>query len=273
MEACSLEELKEHFEAKIERLTRCMDLAAEVIGLGAPVTKCREQLIAVNSELCLAESAVGQLREHVKIQRQQVEEAKVAMENELVNHVKYTVTHLPDRLPSLQKPQQNSNQVEQSNHRIPLIPRQASNHDINHERPPSATDKKSTGFKKQHYVPQMEILTIDEFNSVPKYMKGRLSYNIINSMVDGINLTLTTKYDLMHKVPSKLTEAKRKKYHKFKEQENKNTKGVFFFIDDDFKNYSKLKYDNTARSIITILRHVGRLREIRGGGVTRFAVI
>ena len=48
-----------------------------MIGLGAPVAECREQLVAINSELCLAESAVGQLREHVKVKRQELKEAKV----------------------------------------------------------------------------------------------------------------------------------------------------------------------------------------------------
>ena len=58
-------------------------------------------------------------------------------------------------------------------------------------------------------------------------MKGRLTYNSVNNMVDGINLTLTTKYDLMHNKPSKLSGAKAKKYYQYKEQENKNTKGGF----------------------------------------------
>ena len=52
-------------------------LIITVIGLGAPEAECREQLIAINSELCLAESAVGQLREHLIIQRKELETAKV----------------------------------------------------------------------------------------------------------------------------------------------------------------------------------------------------
>lgn len=58
-------------------------------------------------------------------------------------------------------------------------------------------------------------------------MKGRLSYDNINSMIDGINLTVTSKYAIMHKSPKTLSDFKRKKYHKYKEQENKNTKGGF----------------------------------------------
>lgn len=48
--------------------------------------------------------------------------------------------------------------------------------------------------------------------------------------------------------------------------------GLYFIVEADIKDFSNLKLDGVARSIFTILRHVGRLREIRGGGVTRLVV-
>lgn len=50
------------------------------------------------------------------------------------------------------------------------------------------------------------------------------------------------------------------------------TTGEYFFIDDDLKTYSLLKMDSTGRAILTMLRHCGRLREVRGKKLLRYVL-
>ena len=51
-----------------------------------------------------------------------------------------------------------------------------------------------------------------------------------------------------------------------------STTGEYFFIDDDLKAYSQLKMDSTGRAILTMLRHCGRIREVRGNKLLRYVL-
>lgn len=49
--------------------------------------------------------------------------------------------------------------------------------------------------------------------------------------------------------------------------------GEHFIVDGDIKEFTHFKMDSVGRSVLTILRHVGRIKEIRGGKLTRYACI
>lgn len=49
--------------------------------------------------------------------------------------------------------------------------------------------------------------------------------------------------------------------------------GEHFIVDGDIKEFTNFKMDSVGRSVLTILRHVGRIKEIRGGKLTRYACI
>jgi len=48
--------------------------------------------------------------------------------------------------------------------------------------------------------------------------------------------------------------------------------GLHFIVDSDIANLTRFNLDRAGRSILVILRHCGRLREVRGGGVTRYCI-
>lgn len=56
-------------------------------------------------------------------------------------------------------------------------------------------------------------------------MKGRLTYNKINSVIDEINKTFEIKYKLLRQKKSTLPEKKKQIYKAYKEQENAQTQG------------------------------------------------
>lgn len=55
-------------------------------------------------------------------------------------------------------------------------------------------------------------LSLAEFEQIPKYMKGRLTIDKLNSMVDLLNQLYAEKYAIMTQNPSKLPHEHRQKY-------------------------------------------------------------
>lgn len=49
--------------------------------------------------------------------------------------------------------------------------------------------------------------------------------------------------------------------------------GCYFIVDVDIKEHGGTKIDKVANSILTILRHCGRIKEVRGGQLTRYVYI
>ncbi|WAR00792.1 SKA1-like protein [Mya arenaria] len=47
----------------------------------------------------------------------------------------------------------------------------------------------------------------------------------------------------------------------------------YFIVDEDIKLHGKMKIDKTAQSTLAILRHCGRVREVRGGRLARYVYI
>ncbi|XP_048732035.2 spindle and kinetochore-associated protein 1-like isoform X2 [Ostrea edulis] len=126
---------------------------------------------------------------------------------------------------------------------------------------------------KEVYIPTLVYITVEEFKRVPKYMKGRMNYNQMNTAIDELNKAFSEKYRILGMKRITLNDQNRKRYEKYKEQESKDTKGEHFIVDTDIKEYTNFKLDSVGRSVLTILRHCGRTKEIRGGGLTRYACI
>ncbi|XP_022091277.1 spindle and kinetochore-associated protein 1-like [Acanthaster planci] len=277
MDASNLDELKEKFEVKIEGLTRCINLSSAVLTPDGLDENCKKQLVAIHTELCLVESLIGQMRDLVDLEKQHLQRAQVLkskMEDQ-AEHIQYIESHIPDRLPGRDL---KAFTAVQSKSRAPLevVENNKGNHG-NHgtQRKPCSKDNDviKDAKKKKASIPTMEFVTVEEFEGVPKYMKGRLNYETINTAVEIINIAIRTRYSLLQKPRNTLSEMSLKKVRQLREQENKDTKGVYFFTEEDFKSSSNGRCSTTARSIFTILRHCGRLREIRSSGLTRYALV
>ncbi|XP_053264461.1 spindle and kinetochore-associated protein 1 isoform X1 [Podarcis raffonei] len=126
--------------------------------------------------------------------------------------------------------------------------------------------------KEPRCIKQAALLTEEEFESIPAYMRGRLTYNQVNAVLQEINKAVVSKYKIMHQSPKTMSGAVRNLFFRFKEEETKNTKGHFFIVEADVEEFTQLKADKRFHSILTILRHCQRLREIRGSRLVRYAI-
>lgn len=129
--------------------------------------------------------------------------------------------------------------------------------------------------KKPLQIPFISILTMQEFDAIPKYMKGRLQYEGINSAIDEFNAVISDKYQFLRKgFQAMASIGEKKRFKEMKCLENKETKGAYFIVADDLRSASTLKTEGQRRNIFSILRHFRRIREIRAPGqILRYAIV
>lgn len=49
--------------------------------------------------------------------------------------------------------------------------------------------------------------------------------------------------------------------------------GQYFVVEDDIREFTQMKVDKRFQGILNMLRHCQRLRELRGGGLTRYMLL
>uniref|UniRef100_Q96BD8-2 Isoform 2 of SKA complex subunit 1 n=1 Tax=Homo sapiens TaxID=9606 RepID=Q96BD8-2 len=104
------------------------------------------------------------------------------------------------------------------------------------------------------------------------YMKSRLTYNQINDVIKEINKAVISKYKILHQPKKSMNSVTRNLYHRFIDEETKDTKGRYFIVEADIKEFTTLKADKKFHVLLNILRHCRRLSEVRGGGLTRYVI-
>ncbi|XP_077989027.1 SKA complex subunit 1-like [Glandiceps talaboti] len=262
MESTTLMELGEHFNAKVEGIRKCIQLRGCVNEVN-----CQHLLQSVDLELIAAEDLVSQMKLVIGNEKQKLQEAQELMQQykDLSTNIEYMSTHLPSRLPGKQTASHTGHQkaILQSSQTLSRLENRPVEEGV-------ITAKQNK--RKPIYIAKMDYLTMDEFELVPKYMKGRMSYDLVNNVVDGINKVVEYKYKIVAQPRSTVGENNMKKRKEWKKQQTKDSQGLQFFIDDDYRKYSGLKLDKATNQILTILRHCGRHKEIRGGGVTRYCL-
>ncbi|EZA60153.1 Spindle and kinetochore-associated protein [Ooceraea biroi] len=115
-----------------------------------------------------------------------------------------------------------------------------------------------------HTIP---LITVEEFNKLPKYIIGRQTLDTINSLISAINQMLIAKYTIL----SLGKAAAQKKgeinlYLQYKKQElcvQEKNEYLYFFTAEDYYAQTKTKLDKTKLNLITALRHCKRLREYK----------
>ncbi|XP_026288753.1 spindle and kinetochore-associated protein 1-like [Frankliniella occidentalis] len=122
-------------------------------------------------------------------------------------------------------------------------------------------------------IPEVLFLTLDEFEKTPKYLRGRVTYEKINGFIEVFNKVLTSKYAVFKKKKSTLKKKDADLWNAYFKQELKETKGLYFCVADDFKNLNGCVLDKASLNMLTILRHCGRIRELRTGGILRYVAV
>ncbi|KAG0577204.1 hypothetical protein KC19_5G138900 [Ceratodon purpureus] len=119
--------------------------------------------------------------------------------------------------------------------------------------------------KKGKEPPPRWYVSMDELTSLSSYMRGRLTLDKLNTAVDEMATFATGNAKLLSAPRQKLGE---KGWNRVLELRDiavaENVKGKHFFLESDLKG-EILKLDHTGKAVLTVLRHLGRINEVRCG--------
>ena len=118
--------------------------------------------------------------------------------------------------------------------------------------------------------PQMALVTEAELGSAPSYMKSRLDVSKVNAALMEFQKALGAKYAILHTPASQLrtlAESDRKRHSVYKSLQTDEVRGMYFISEEDLKSVHAIKNDATGKNLIAVLRHVGRIKEFKHGGM------
>lgn len=252
--ASDLEQLCSYVNEKIGNIKKILSIRSlgQAPALKTTLSKIGDEIITVNELLNKFELEILYQEQTNK----SLKELCASLEDDFkdVEHLK---EHIPSYLPQVTATQSLVNQSDPD----PKEPVEAEE-PVLAKKPP----------KEQKVIKEMHFITTDEFNGVPAYMKSRLTYCQINDVIKEINKAVVSKYKIMHHPKASMNSAKRNLYQRFINEETKDTKGRYFIVEADIKEFTALKADKRLYVILNILRHCQRLSEVRGGGLTRYVL-
>ncbi|XP_026522065.1 spindle and kinetochore-associated protein 1 [Notechis scutatus] len=143
---------------------------------------------------------------------------------------------------------------------------------LKEKEPCKAEENKPAKKSAKKCIREAPFITDEEFESIPSYMKGRLTCSHVNAVITEINKAVASKYSIMRQPLKSLVNTTRNLYFRFQEEETKDTKGEYFIVEADIEEFTQLKADKRFHNILTILRHCHRVREIRGSRLVRYAI-
>lgn len=116
----------------------------------------------------------------------------------------------------------------------------------------------------------------DDLESVPRYMRSRLTHAQLVETVNVFNESLQSKYKIMNMPRSQQGTRARQKFEEWRKQETFETQqeGLSFVTKEDVHDLAKknnLDF-NTVKISLQVLRYCGGLRLHGEGGVNRFIV-
>lgn len=127
----------------------------------------------------------------------------------------------------------------------------------------------SSGSSTAAAAPPKWFVTADELSRVPAYMKGRLTLEKVNAALEEV----VSHAALCHKQMGLVSrnqlnrvaaEERRRLHDLYHGVESKEAaKGRFWFVETDLRSGTAIRMDKTGKSILMLLRHLGRLQEVR----------
>lgn len=275
MESDSLMALMNHFCEKLDGIRFMVDLKTnkKMCEDDEDEITCQEHIEDLAEEIDGLSGTLKDIKSALKYRQTKVNELKALTETIDVGCLQHMVDNLPTHLPKPVKPDppQQNKCCEDEITAAPV--RRTSSSEDKENNPKKRGPSRGRRPAKNVYIPTLVYITVEEFEGVPKYMKGRMNYSQVNTAIDELNKAFSEKYKVLGMKRTTLNDLNKKRYERYKEQESKDTKGEHFIVDGDIKEFTNFKMDSVGRSVLTILRHVGRIKEIRGGKLTRYACI
>ncbi|KAH6601688.1 hypothetical protein BASA61_001892 [Batrachochytrium salamandrivorans] len=156
---------------------------------------------------------------------------------------------------------------------------QSQDHPASHKGIEDITSESHEQQKSGKPSKKIQVLSDLEYSRIPQYIVGRITRERINQAIEDLNLLISDKYKILRMPQPKMSKLQRTIYYEHKQLATPETKLHVFITEKDLKDKaggwteSGFKFDAVGRNVIAILRHLGRIREVRGGGHTRIVLL
>ncbi|KAM9807627.1 SKA complex subunit 1 [Neosynchiropus ocellatus] len=245
-----LQDLSDHFHERLSSIQRLLDLSSAEV----PQNKMKK----LAQEITSLGSQTERLETFVERQRDQLKQLK-ALEEIYQHHlesVQHLVVHIPVHMPKRKSPAKATEAAA-----------------VKSEAAGAAPVPAETSRRGNRNIRTMMVITLPEFEGIPQYMKGRITYDQLNAAVQTINAAVVAKYKIVQQPVRSLNNHSKKLHQRFKELETGDTKGQFFVVEEDIRDFTQVKVDKRFQLLLNMLRHCHRLKELRGGGCTRYMLL
>ncbi|XP_075216514.1 uncharacterized protein LOC142321897 [Lycorma delicatula] len=225
-----------------------------------------------NAEACAKlNCTVGDLKSGINELRTALENKKVFIEKmkKLSDELEYLndyMDHVENNFPEeLSEIMQNAN-IENISPKVQL--RNESNIQLTSFSLKQSLDVKSSREVLLHHV------SVQEFNKIHKYMRGRLTAESFNAFIDILNSVIQKKYSILKQPKNKLKHNEQELYVKWKRLEKSAAfpPGTYFCMADDFSTLINYKLDKSSFNKLVILRHIKLIKEVRCNNDTLYVV-
>lgn len=248
----SLDSLMSAFNSRISELQNL------VIARNMYPASSVSDLSAVDVELTAMELQVQGIKDRLREETLVIPKAKKVIDDLLKQRTKlqsmsvYVPSRIPERLPTLNLDNNKCLQPETSK-------QDACFGSLKLEEEPAPPKE------KKGRSPPLWFITDVELDSLPSYMKGRLTLEKINAAINDMATYAEANAQIIAAPKKKLTENLWEKALELRDiAMTEAVKGKHFFIESDIKGPA-LKHDNTGKAILTVLRHLGRISGARIG--------
>lgn len=246
----SLEDLMSIFNSRISLLQQVLVIRS------ATSSSTSADLASLDIAVRAMEHQLRAVKAHLKDEADTLPKAKALIELSLQQELrlKSISGNLPANLPGVEHtlfsdPAPNSSDLESNNGVAPL----------------KSMENASQKEKKRRSPPPRWYVTGDELDSLSSYMRGRLTLEKINTAVDEMATFAEANARLLAASRKKLGEDMLERALELRDfSASEAVKGKHFFFESDMKG-PVLKMDNTGKAILTVLRHLGRISDVRAG--------
>ncbi|KAI3438852.1 hypothetical protein D9Q98_001269 [Chlorella vulgaris] len=230
-------ELREATLLRVDDATRRLH-EQDVEAIEATVRALEHKLQAIKSYVQRESEAIPQV------------EAVVAACQLQQQHLQHIAGHLPTYLPSLRSPELAS--VKENNRSVPNAAASAA--------PDGAAAPKKRAPAPRRYI------TAAELASASSYMRGRLTADRINAAIDEMAVLAEANVAMVAAARRNRAVGPDKKQAMWllvNIANHTQLKGRNWVLESDMKNGTAVRLDKTGKSLLMLLRHLGRLQEVR----------
>ena len=210
------------------------------------------------------EAKMKDIRAYIRGEKEAIPKARAVIESCKLQreHLDHIAAHLPTYLPSRSSPPPPVVLQDRGN---------GSNVNLELARPAELKKKltEATGMVRRY-------ITTEEFESISGYMRGRLTTDKVNAALD----ELTTRAEATTALVASArrgrplgAERKHAMWLLHNIACHESLKGKTWALESDLKSGTALRLDKTGKTVLTLLRHLGRVSEVRvsADGTTHIA--